>query len=231
YGELKMTIAKFFRITGGSTQLRGVKPDIEFPKNGDAKDFGEETYDNALPWTHIAPAEFKPVANLEPLIPILQKKHKERTAKSAAWQLLLDELAVYRKNRERTTVSLNYDKREARRKHFEALQKEFNARHEKIDGDTSDSIQVQLDDGLQPNERSLEEQKKDEKEAENANDVMLDEAAYIVADEVELIHAKPELATKVLPYDGKQTPGFGLPARKVAAEVSKPAAKPSAGTQ
>jgi len=218
YGELKMTIAKFFRINGGSTQLRGVKPDIGFPKNGDDKDFGEDTYDNALPWTHIAPAKYRKVADLESLVPVLEKKHQQRVAKSPAWKLLLDELAVYRKNRARTEVSLNADKREAQRKHFEALQKSFNARHKAIDGST-DSIQVQLDDGLQPDERSLKNQIKDEKEAENAHDVMLDETAHIVADEVDLIHAKPKLASEVLPYGGKQTPGFGLPALKVASDA------------
>lgn len=220
YGELKMTIAKFFRITGGSTQLRGVTPDIEFPKNGDAKDFGEATYDNALPWTHIPSASFKPVGNLESLIPTLEKQHKQRTAKSSAWQLMLDELAVYRKNRARTEVSLNYAKRDARRAHFEALQKKFNARHKAIDGDTSDSIEVELDDGLNPSERSLEKQLEAVEEAKNANDVALDEAAHIVADAVDLIHAKPKLADEVLPYDGKYTPGFGLPARTVASDTA-----------
>src|SRR5690625_391356 len=230
YGELKMTIAKFFRITGGSTQLRGVTPDIEFPKNGDAKDFGEETYDNALPWTHIPSTRFEPVGNLEPLVPILEKMHKQRTARSPAWQLMLDELAVYRKNRARTKVSLNYAKRDARREHFEALQKKFNARHKAIDGDTSDndSIDVELDDGLNPGERSLKKQLEAVEEAKNANDVALDEAAHIVADVVDLVHAKPNLADDVLPYDGKYTPGFGLPARTVAADTGGKKAEPAA---
>ncbi|HET7269095.1 MAG TPA: carboxy terminal-processing peptidase [Oleiagrimonas sp.] len=230
YGELKMTIAKFFRITGGSTQLRGVTPDIEFPKNGDAKDFGEETYDNALPWTHIPSTSFKPVGNLSSLIPILEKKHKQRAAKSPAWQLMLDELAVYRKNRARTKVSLNYAEREAQREHFAAVQKAFNARHDVIDGDTSDSTEVELDDGLNPGERSLKKQLEEVKEAKNANDVELDEAAHIVADVVELIHAKPKLATEVLPYDGKFTPGFGLPARTVASDTDVKAKSKTAAT-
>lgn len=227
YGEIKMTIAKFFRINGGSTQLRGVKPDIGFPGNGDVKEFGESTYDNALPWTHIEKADYKPVADLKSLVPALKEKHEQRTKASPAWQLLLDELAEYRRNRERTTISLNYEKRQARRKHFEELQKSFRARHKKIDGDTSDTIQVELDDGLQPNERSLESQLEDEKEAKESDDVMLDEAAHIVADEVDLIHADPKMAATVLPYGGKDTPGFGLPSRQVAADV-KPSEPPAA---
>ena len=90
YGELKMTIAKFFRIDGGSTQLRGVTPDIAFPKNGDEKLFGESTYDNALPWTHIEPAQYKPVANLKMLVPTLEHKHDQRIATMPGWKLMLD---------------------------------------------------------------------------------------------------------------------------------------------
>src|SRR5699024_10458719 len=82
YGEIKMTIAKFFRINGGSTQLRGVKPDIGFPGNGDAKEFGESTYDNALPWTHIEKADYSPVADLKSLVPALKEKHEQRTKAS-----------------------------------------------------------------------------------------------------------------------------------------------------
>ncbi|HEX7339355.1 MAG TPA: carboxy terminal-processing peptidase [Rhodanobacteraceae bacterium] len=241
YGELKMTIAKFFRITGGSTQLRGVTPDIAFPKNGDDKDFGEDTYDNALPWTHIKPSDYQTVANLKPLIPLLEKDHLARTAKAPAWQLLLDELAEYRKNRADTTVSLDYAKREARRKQFEALQKSFNARHKTIDGDHHDDVQVEMDDGLQPDERSLKKSLKKEKQDDTSDDVMLDEAANILADEINRIDANRQLAAEALPYGGKYTPGFGLPALKAMVGTEpvasagparsasvKPAAKPVA---
>jgi carboxyl-terminal processing protease len=62
YGELKMTIAQFFRINGGTTQLRGVTPDIKLPVTSDAENFGESSYDNALPWVQIKPATFLPPA-------------------------------------------------------------------------------------------------------------------------------------------------------------------------
>ncbi|KGI78830.1 carboxy terminal-processing peptidase [Oleiagrimonas soli] len=203
YGELKMTIAKFFRIDGGSTQLRGVTPDIAYPKNGDEKLFGESTYDNALPWTDIQPAKYKPVANLKMLVPMLEHKHEQRIAKLPAWKLMLDELAEYRKNRDKTTVSLNYDTRMAERKHVEAVQKAFRERHKAINGDSSDTEEVTLDDGLTPGERSIKDQIKQEKEADKATDVMLDETAHIVADEIGLIQSDTKLAAEVLPYHGK----------------------------
>lgn len=201
FGELKMTIAQFFRINGGSTQLRGVTPDIEFPKNGDEKEFGESTYDNALPWNQISPAPgYKPVADVKPIVPELEKMHQARVATSPSWKLMLDELAEYKKNRAKTELSLNYATREAERKQFEALQTQFNKRHKAIDGDADDTLEVNLDDGLQPGERSLKTELKEEKEAKSAKDVYLDEAAHILADEVGLIQDNTKLAAEVLPY-------------------------------
>jgi carboxyl-terminal processing protease len=53
-GELKMTVAQFFRINGGTTQLKGVTPDIRFPSAFESDEFGEASFDNALPWRQIA---------------------------------------------------------------------------------------------------------------------------------------------------------------------------------
>ncbi|KRF01887.1 peptidase S41 [Frateuria sp. Soil773] len=204
-GELKMTIAEFFRINGGSTQLKGVTPDIQFPKNGDEKDFGESTYDNALPWTQIAPADYKPVADLKAYLPQLQEKHDARVAKSPAWKLMLDELAQYRKMRDMTSISLNFAKREAERKQQDALQASFRARHKAIDGTDGSlaSDESGLDDGLNPNERSLKSELKQEKEAKKARDPQLQETAHILFDAIGLIKADPKLAAEVLPYGGK----------------------------
>jgi carboxyl-terminal processing protease len=205
YGELKMTIAEFFRINGGSTQLKGVTPDIEFPGNGSDKDFGESTYDNALAWTHIAPADYKPVADMQAWLPQLRQMHDARVAKSPAWKLMLDELAQYRKMRDRTTVSLNFARRDAERKELDAIQAGFRARHKAIDGsgasetDTDDT----LDDGLNPGERSLKEELKDEKAAKKAPDPLLKETAHILFDAIGLIKADPKLAAEVEPYGGR----------------------------
>lgn len=205
FGELKMTIAEFFRINGGSTQLKGVTPDIEYPQNGDDKDFGESTYDNALPWTHIAPADYKPVANMKAWLPQLRQMHDERVAKSPAWKLMLDELAQYKKMRARTTVSLNFANREAERKELDAVQTSFRNRHKAIDGSDAALVDEQssLDDGLTPGERSLKQELKEEKDAKKAPDPVLDETAHVLFDAVGLIKAEPKLAVQVEPYGGK----------------------------
>ncbi|MGN6237019.1 carboxy terminal-processing peptidase [Dyella sp.] len=203
-GELKMTIAEFFRINGGSTQLKGVTPDIQFPKNGDEKDFGESTYDNALPWTQIAPAQYKPVADLKAYLPQLEKLHEERVATSPAWKLMLDQLAQYKKMRDKTTISLNLAQRQAERKQLDKIQADFLARRKAIDGDAVPAdADSSLDDGLNANERSLKSELKAEKDAKKAKDVELDETAHILFDAVGLIKADPKLAAEVLPYGGK----------------------------
>ncbi len=203
YGELKMTIQEFFRINGGSTQLKGVTPDIQYPKNGDEKDFGESTYDNALPWTQIQPADYKPVADLKAYLGQLQSKHETRTATSPSWKLMLDELAQYKKMRDKTTISLNFAQRQTERKEQDALQAEFRARHKTIDGDVDGSDDPVLDDGLNANERSLKSELKQEKDAKKAADPQLEETAHILFDAVGLIKADTKVAAAVLPYGGR----------------------------
>lgn len=207
-GELKMTIAEFFRINGGSTQLKGVTPDINFPKNGDEKDFGESTYDNALQWTQIAPApDYKPVADLKAYLGQLQARHDARVTKAPGWKLMLDELAQYRKMRDKTAVSLNLAQRQAERKDQDAIQADFRNRHKAIDGMAFDEDRDSLDDGLNPNERSLKSELKQEKEAKKAADPQLDETAHILFDAVGLIKGDAKLAAEVLPYGGKFSAG------------------------
>jgi carboxyl-terminal processing protease len=204
-GDLKMTIQEFFRINGGSTQLKGVTPDLLYPNSGDAKDFGESTYDNALKWTQIPAASYQPVANLAAYVPQLVQLHDARVAKSPAWKLMLDELAQYKMMRDKTSISLNFAVRDAERKQQDAIQADFRARHKAIDG--SDAMlgdeSSALDDGLDANERSLKSELKQEKDAKKAKDVELNETAHVLFDAVGMIDADPKLAAQVLPYGGK----------------------------
>ena len=206
YGELKMTIAEFIRINGDSTQLRGVTPDVMFPQNGDAKEFGESTYDNALPWRHIDPADYKPVADLKPIFGPLNAKHEARVANSPAWKLMLDEMAEYKKLRDKTDISLNFAARQAERKQYDALQTDFRNRRKAIFGGATDAADDANngDDGLNANERSLKTEIKAEADAKKAKDTPLEEAAHIVGDEVSLIKADPKVAAQVLPYGGRK---------------------------
>ena len=83
FGQVKLTIAQFFRVSGGSTQNKGVEPDIDFPVSVDASEYGESTYDNALPWTRIAAVPHVRYGNFEPLLPKLESLHAERIVLAA----------------------------------------------------------------------------------------------------------------------------------------------------
>ena len=83
HGQLKLTLAKFYRVSGQSTQNRGVIPDIIFPSLYDGRDIGEDTLPDALPWDNISPVSYRPYADFSPYLPELQKKHEYRTRKNA----------------------------------------------------------------------------------------------------------------------------------------------------
>jgi carboxyl-terminal processing protease len=123
FGELKMTIAQFFRINGGTTQLRGVTPDIKLAATSDAESFGESSYDNALPYTQVKPAVYIPAGELKEIVPILDKKHEARVAKDKDYQYLLDDINYVKKQRKDNVVSLNETVRRKERDQQEARAK------------------------------------------------------------------------------------------------------------
>ena len=191
FGDLKMTVAQFFRVNGGTTQLKGVMPDIRFPSIADPDSQGESSYDNALPWTQIDAASYRPVGTLKDLVPALQSRHQTRIAKDKSFQALLDDVAEFKRLRENRSISLNEAER---RKEKEVREARLKAR-EKIDG--KDKLTAALrDDGLQVGERSLAADLAAEKARKEVKDVLLDEAARIVADEAELLAARPQLALR-----------------------------------
>ena len=119
-GQLNVTIGKYYRITGESTQDRGVTPDIALPSLIDANEVGESTRDRALPWDHIDPAAFKPEGDLKQIASVLGKLHEERTANSADFRYLHDDIAALDAMRSQKTLSLNIKTREAERKRQES---------------------------------------------------------------------------------------------------------------
>jgi carboxyl-terminal processing protease len=128
YGELKMTVAQFFRINGGTTQLRGVVPDINLPSMSDPETFGESSYDNALPWVAIKPAIYIPAGELKEIVPLLDKKHEARVAKDKDFQYLAEDIALVKKQRKDNVISLNETARRKERDQQEARAKLREAR-------------------------------------------------------------------------------------------------------
>ncbi|QYF93333.1 carboxy terminal-processing peptidase [Massilia sp. PAMC28688] len=207
YGELKLTVAQFFRINGGTTQLRGVTPDIKLPVMSDMENFGESSYDNALPYTVIKPAVFVPAGDLTELIAPLQKKHEARIAKDKDFQYLQEDLAMFRKLRKENSVSLN---EAVRRKERDAQEARDKAREQRLNAQAAvagDSARAKVaaakarqDDGLQADERNLAAELAAEKAAKEAKDVMLQEAANVLADAVDMVKTDNRLALRLMPY-------------------------------
>lgn len=128
-GLLQYTIQKFYRINGGSTQLKGVAPDITFPDVIDMKEYGEEKEDNALPWDKMPSVNYAEVANTRHSIAELAQKHRDRMAKDPEFIALNEDLNVRDERRDRKFLSLNYEKRKAENdKDDDKRLKDLNAR-------------------------------------------------------------------------------------------------------
>jgi len=106
-GEIKLTIAKFYRISGGSTQHKGVEPDISMPSMIDTARIGEDTYTSSLPWSTISPSFYKPTAEITPeKIELLRKTFQEQSSKNPLYQSYLADLKTLDQIRKKKSVSL-----------------------------------------------------------------------------------------------------------------------------
>jgi len=114
-GQVTVTIAKFYRVTGESTQLRGVVPDIELPSPVDATDVGESVLHYALPWDRIAPAPYDPLPYDPGRVPALEKAESTRTATDANYHWLMEGLETLATTRKEHSLSLNLKQRQQER--------------------------------------------------------------------------------------------------------------------
>jgi len=105
-GSVQYTIAKFYRINGGSTQHKGVIPDISFPSAIDPAEWGESKQDNALPWDSIVRAKYSRQGNLTPVITYLEKQHEVRIKSEPEFGYVFDDIARYNEEKDRKTISL-----------------------------------------------------------------------------------------------------------------------------
>jgi carboxyl-terminal processing protease len=114
-GQITVTIGKFYRITGESTQLHGVEPDMDLPSAISGKDVGESSLDQPLPWDRIAPVDFRELPTLAPQLPSLERDQRQREASDANYRWLLDGLAALESTRKERSQSLNLKDRERER--------------------------------------------------------------------------------------------------------------------
>jgi carboxyl-terminal processing protease len=119
-GQLTVTIGKFYRVTGESTQHRGVEPDVELASPISLKDVGESALDDALPWDRIASADFRALDSKLPSIAKLAMEEAARQNRDPDYRWLVNDIAAIDTLRQRKTISLNIEARRAERTRLEA---------------------------------------------------------------------------------------------------------------
>jgi carboxyl-terminal processing protease len=122
-GQVKLTIAKFYRITGGSTQDKGVTPDIKLPSEIDEKEFGESTDKSALKWDRIASATYNKYGDIQKYFPKLRTEHDGRMQKTTEFDSVYEDIYEYNHTKSEKFVSLNEEVRKKEKNEQE--QKEF----------------------------------------------------------------------------------------------------------
>jgi carboxyl-terminal processing protease len=203
YGQVKLTRSKFYRVSGESTQHRGVVPDIAFPDILQTyEDLGESSLDGALPWDTVRPVEYSAYFPIQDLLPELTRLHEERANSSADFIYLEDQIERSLKYRDRTTISLNEevvkaDREESRREEFDAenmrrLLKGLPLREwVEEDNEAEDSETVaanETEDGAElarldgASEAPESEAANDEEEELEETDPLLLESGYILVD-------------------------------------------------
>ena len=181
-GQLKLTSAKFYRVSGESTQNRGVLPDIEYPPLYNSKEIGESALENALPWDTSPKAKFTPFPDMATLLPILQKKHYQRIGHNPDFAYLNQKFNRVTEMFNIKQLSLNEKERRDQSQLFDNQEMELENRYRTAKG-------------LAP-VASISELKKDSeqgnapKKDEEQEDLLLEETAHLMADFIDISRSR-----------------------------------------
>jgi len=175
-GRLRLTMAQFFRISGGSTQFRGVVPDIIFPTALNAQKHGERSLENALPWAQIEAAQFKAEKTADPSV--LRERHLERIKLDAGFRMLQEEEDLIQSVSEQHTVTLLETQRRAK----------WDERDKKL---RENRNRYRIAKGLKPLDKKKlngeeENAATDHSDEEGVSQIMVNEAAHILSDLIDL---------------------------------------------
>ena len=179
FGQLTLTIGKYYRVTGGSTQHRGVNPDIELPSHINAEMIGESVRDSALPWDTVPTTRFRAGKPLDSTIESLSASYLQRVKDDPNFRYQIDMIEAAEEMSAQKTLSLNIDARRQERE---------------------DELQRRLD---RENERraalGLEQvESLDDIEDDDIPDILLDQATGIVTDLATLREIEPPEPTAQL---------------------------------
>ncbi len=168
HGKLKMTNAKFYRVSGSSNQNLGIVPDVDLPSLVDKDDVGESSLPNALPWDEIKSANFQRVTDLVPFLPQLRERHEERTDSDPEFIYVHSLRKLLDVNRNRTELSLNEKARTEMQTEYDKERLAIeNSRRQARDEEPLESIKAL---------RTLEEQRALDPES---HDEAMDEDPYV----------------------------------------------------
>ena len=173
-------------------------PDILFPVTVDATEFGESTYDNALPWNRIAEVPHTSYGDFTPILPRLTERHEARVAENHEFQWFLEDVAESRAEREKKYIVLNEAERRAERERQDRKRRERQEIRREL-GLPLDPLAEDRDDGLHANERDILVDTARVKAAEERPDPQLHETAAILADAMRLLDSDGQLSAQVLP--------------------------------
>ena len=179
HGQLKITQSKFYRVSGGSTQHKGVIPDIEIPSRVDKTRIGEDALDHALPWDQIEAVPHARYFDFSGIIDELRKRHDTRFEENPEFSLLQKEIEFLKQQREQEYVSLNLEKRKAYQSQIENTRLTIaNARRDIRGEEAFESLDA-LDDWQ-------DEQAAEPDSADDELDFIIREGGNIMADMLEL---------------------------------------------
>lgn len=202
HGQLKITQSKFYRVSGGSTQHKGVIPDIEIPSRVDKTRIGEDALDHALPWDQIEAVPHARYFDFSGIIDELRKRHEERFETNAEFRLLQQEIDFLKEQREQSSVSLNLEARKVYQTQVERTRLAIaNARRD-IRGEEPFKTLDELDDWQ-------DQQAADLDRSDEELDFIIREGGHIMADMLELDRRMASILTpKPITAQAQRTENF-----------------------
>ncbi len=170
FGSMKLTTARFYRVNGASTQVKGVESDIHLPSLLDSLDIGEDKLDYALPFTKIAKAPYSKCWNLDTYIPALKEASEARLQDNERYKQHLANVTAMKEVSEREFTNLEHDAFKARARSDRALRALAEGNGEDLEGEDEE-------EALLRRRKSNQRQK---------DDVVLDETFFILSDLIRL---------------------------------------------
>ena len=180
-GQLKVTESKFYRISGESTQNRGVIPDVAFPSIYDTEEIGESALDHALNWDQITPIRHNKYDNFSSLLPEIQALFEQRSARNPDFIFLEDQVKLAQETRKIKSLPLNEQARIALRNAQEQKALIIENKRRKAEGEAPLTALEHTEDELDSDDPDAVTTAEDE-DLEDKDDVLLQEAANVLVD-------------------------------------------------